>query len=94
MRKPSIPKGRGIHLREDEKPLTSCVVYDTEEFAAALRLRRRELGYTQETAAKLCMHSTRAVGDIERGKPTVEIGVVIDYAAALGVDLVLHVRGR
>ena len=88
-----IPLGKGVHLREDERPLVKQRIYDAEGLGGAFRTRRRELGYTQETAAMLCMHSTRVIGDIERGRSTVGIGVVLDYAAILGIDVTLEVRG-
>lgn len=89
-----VPLGRGIRLRDGEDALTERRVFDAKELGEALKARRRELGYTQETAAGLCAHSVRVVGDIERGRETVGIGIVFDYAAVLDVDLVLLVRGR
>ncbi len=88
-----IPRGRGMHLKAQEEPLTRERVLDAVELGEALRRRRRELGYTQETAARLCMRSTRIIGDIERGRSSVEIGIVLEYAALLGVDVFLQVRG-
>ena len=89
-----IPQGRGVRLRDGEQPLSAQPVFSAAEIGSALRLRRRELGFTQETAAELCGHSPRVIGEIERGRDTVGIGVILDYAAILNVDLTLSVRGR
>lgn len=85
--------GRGVHLKKDEQPLRRQTVFDAEELGKALRKRRRELGYTQAMAAELSMHSPRVIGEIERGRSSVGIGVIFDYAAILGVDVDLRVRG-
>ena len=94
MSRANVPRGRGLRLHEQETPLVQRTVFDTAELGRALKLRRRELGYTQEVAAQLCMRSTRVIGDIERGRSTVEIGIVLEYAALLSVDVVLETRGR
>lgn len=68
-------------------------VFDAAELGEAFRQRRRELGYTQIGAAQLAAHSPRVIGDIERGRDTVGIGVIMDYAAVLGLDFKLEPRG-
>lgn len=88
----AVSLGQRVHLKEGEKPFSGNKVVSAEQLGEALRLRRRELGYTQQTAADLCNHSARVIGEIERGRATVGIGVILDYALALGVDLELSVR--
>ncbi|WP_337426179.1 helix-turn-helix domain-containing protein [Slackia isoflavoniconvertens] len=90
----AIPLGERVRLGKDEKPLVRERFISSEQLGFALRRRRRELGYTQQTMAELCNHSVRVIGEIERGRSTVGIGVILDYALALGVDLELSVRGR
>lgn len=85
--------GRGVHLKQGEEALREQKVFDAAELGMALRKRRRELGYTQVAAAELAFHSPRVIGEIERGRSTVGIGVIFDYAAVLGVDITLSVRG-
>ena len=60
----------------------------------ALRLRRRELGLTQRDIATMTGRSLRVIGDIERGRTTVEIGVIFDYASIVDIDFILKVRGK
>lgn len=92
--KMAIPLGERVRLGKGEKPLVHERFVSSEQLGIALRRRRRELGYTQQTMAELCNHSVRVIGEIERGRSTVGIGVILDYALALGVDLELSVRGR
>lgn len=90
----AIPLGERVRLGKGEKSLVRERFVSSEQLGLALRRRRRELGYTQQTMAELCNHSVRVIGEIERGRSTVGIGVILDYALALGVDLELSVRGR
>jgi len=59
---------------------------------AALRSRRKRLGYTQEDLADMLGFSPRLVGEIERGRGTVGIDKVLAFATALGVDVVAFER--
>ncbi|WP_165044340.1 MULTISPECIES: helix-turn-helix domain-containing protein [unclassified Adlercreutzia] len=59
---------------------------------AALRQRRKKLGYTQEDVADMLGFSPRLVGEIERGRETVGIGKILLYATAMGIDIVAFER--
>lgn len=59
---------------------------------AALRDRRKRLGYTQEELADVLGFSPRLVGEIERGRGTVGIDKVLAFATALGIDVVAFER--
>lgn len=59
-----------------------------------LRLRRRELGYTQMDIAAFMGCSQRLISEIERGKPTVAFETVLRIANGLGIDLWLQIRGK
>lgn len=58
----------------------------------ALRDRRKALGYTQEELADMLEYSPRLVGEIERGRGTVGIDKVLNYATTLGIDLLAFER--
>ena len=83
-----------------EKPGTSVhsparkQVFDAAEIGSLIRLRRKELGYTQGHIAAIMGISPRLVGEIERGRKTVGIQKVLDMATGLGIDFTLSVRGR
>ncbi|MCL1798095.1 MAG: helix-turn-helix transcriptional regulator [Eggerthellaceae bacterium] len=74
--------------------LTPTRVFSMEEIGAILRLRRKELGYTQEYIASLMGTSPRLIGEIERGRESVGIQKVLDLTTGLGIDITLCVRSR
>lgn len=57
-----------------------------------LRNRRRQLGMTQQEVADSIGVSRRVVGELERGKPTVQLQIAIDVSNVLGLDLLLSAR--
>lgn len=83
-----------VKLKPSEKAFSRRTVLDPAEMGESLRLRRRELGLTQRDVADMTGRSLRVIGDIERGRTTVEIGVIFDYASILDIDFVLNVRGK
>ena len=65
---------------------------DVEEIGAFVRAKRKELRLTQLEVAALADVSDRFLRELEHGKPSVEIGKVIDVVAVLGFDLEPVVR--
>ena len=63
-----------------------------EELGAAVRARRRELGLTQEEVAGVAHTGARFVGELEAGKPTVQLAEMLRVLGALGLDLELNER--
>ncbi len=63
------------------------------EFGAALRKRRKELGYTQVYLAAFTGFSVSFISDLERGKDTAELGKALYLASELGLDCLLQKRG-
>ena len=68
-------------------------VFDAKEVGAGLRGRRKSLGYTQEQVATLMGCSPRLIGEMERGRATVGLQKMLDYATGLGIDVILSARG-
>lgn len=58
-----------------------------EELGRLVRLTRRRLGFLQSTAAGLCGVGVRFLSELERGKPTVELGRVMRVLSRMGLDL-------
>lgn len=81
-----------LDSRFDQPANTKC--HTMPEIGKVLRTRRRELGYTQAQVAGLCGFSRQLIGDIERGRASVDIGKVMDYATGIGVDFVMSIRGK
>jgi HTH-type transcriptional regulator / antitoxin HipB len=62
--------------------------------AAAVRGRRQVLGLTQAEVADLAGVSREWINSFERGKTTVEFGLVVRLIAALGLELDLAEGGH
>lgn len=62
-------------------------IVNAADFGAAIRKRRKELGYTQAELAGYCGCSTMYLSNLENGKPTAEIGKALLVAERLGIDL-------
>lgn len=65
---------------------------DVEGIGAFVRAKRKELRLTQLEVVALADVSDRFLRELEHGKPSVEIGKVIDVMAVLGFDLEPVVR--
>lgn len=68
-------------------------ITDAKSLGEAIRFRRKELHYTQAYLAEFTGFSVSFISDLERGKPTAEIGKAIDLINLLGMDLLVEKRG-
>ena len=68
-------------------------VTDARSFGEAMRERRKALGYTQGYLSDFTGFSVSFISDLERGKPTAELGKAIYVANLLGLDIVIKERG-
>ena len=68
------------------------IAFSSEELGRRIRLRRKEMGYTQEDVARMLSCSPRLVGEIERGRNTVGIGRILSYLHVLGADFAIMIR--
>ena len=67
-------------------------ITDSKTFGAALRKRRKALGYTQAYVSEFSGFSTSFISNLECGKPTAELGKAIYLANLLGLDCTLTAR--
>lgn len=67
-------------------------IADAADFGAAVRKRRKELGYTQADLACYCGCSAVYLSNLENGKETAEIGKALFVMGRLGLDLVAMKR--
>ncbi len=58
-----------------------------EQLGAAIRARRRQLNVTQKDLALTCGTGLRFIIDLEKGKPTCQIGKTLQVIQALGLTL-------
>jgi len=63
------------------------IVSSPRDIGAVIRMRRKSSGLTQSEAAALCGVGTRFLGELERGKPTAQIGKVLRIVHGLGLSL-------
>ena len=64
------------------------------ELGALVRAVRLEAGLDQPTAAGLAGVGTRFLGDVERGKVTSRLGLVLQVLDRLGLEVTISRRGR
>ena len=57
------------------------------DLGSLIRARRKEKGLTQTQLAGLCGVSLRFVSEVERGRPTAGVGLVLHLCARLGLDV-------
>lgn len=74
-------------------PALRTRVSNPVDLGVLLRARRKLLGLSQADAAALCNVSPRLLGELEHGRASVGIGLVLRIAATLGVDLFATERG-
>ena len=63
------------------------------DLGKALRSKRKSLGMTQERAAGLSGVGIRFLSELERGKPTAELGKVLQVVARLGLEICVEQKG-
>lgn len=62
------------------------------QLGALVRARRKAIAITQVELAALCDVGPRFVGELERGKPTLELGKVLRVLDRLGILLLARTR--
>lgn len=68
-------------------------ISDPSQLGRWVRHKRKELGVDQVRAAGLAGVGVRFLSELERGKPTVELGKVLQVIERLGLELHLRPRG-
>jgi HTH-type transcriptional regulator / antitoxin HipB len=75
-------------------PIGIVIVRTSIELGNALRARRRELGLAQEDISGVIGVNRRVIGELERGKGTVQLRIAMEAARALGLDIQLSPRSK
>lgn len=89
-----LPICTRMRLRLLSLPIGSMSPPTTEAFGQRIRDRRKQLGLSQSAVADVVGVNRRVIGELERGKPSVQLNIAVRVAAAVGLDLVLRERGR
>ena len=59
----------------------------TEQLGTAIRTRRKQLRITQKELAMTCGTGLRFIVDLEKGKPTCQIGKTLQVLQSLGLAI-------
>lgn len=75
------------------KKLPSGKILDTQSLGDLIRQQRKLQGVTQVEFASLCGVGVRFISELENGKPTIEIGKILQVLNSLGLELTIQSRG-
>jgi HTH-type transcriptional regulator / antitoxin HipB len=75
-------------------PIDLMTVQTSIDLGNTLRARRRELGLTQDEISGVIGVNRRVIGELERGKGTVQLQIAMEVARVLGLDIGLEPRGK
>ena len=70
------------------------IITDAKTFGECLRMRRKQLGYTQSFLSEFSGFSVSFISDLENGKSSAELGRAIYLANLLGLDCSLTPRSE
>ena len=65
---------------------------NAKDFGMAVKLRRKQLGYTQAYISDVTGFSTSFISDLENGKKTAELDKALFIANLLGLDVIMKER--
>jgi HTH-type transcriptional regulator / antitoxin HipB len=65
-----------------------------EQLGLLIRTRRKHLRITQRDLAMTCGTGSRFIVDLEKGKPTCQIGKTLQVMQALGLAIEIGLLGR
>jgi len=66
------------------------LILDVQALGTQVRQCRKELGLSQLDAAGLCGVGERFLSELERGKPTVQLGKVLQVIRRLGLRMAVE----
>ena len=69
-------------------------ITDSKSLGQAIRMRRKELHYSQAYLSEFTGLSVSFISDLERGKPTAEIEKTIKVINILGLDLFVKKKDK
>jgi y4mF family transcriptional regulator len=67
-------------------------IRSVDELSQFIRQQRKSIGLSQVELAGASGLGVRFIGDLERGKPTCEIGKTLQALAMLGIEVQLNPR--
>ena len=73
---------------------TMTKVTNPQEIGQLIRQRRKAAGLTLKDAAGIAGVGVRFLSELERGKPTLQMGLAIEVLQLFGLELHIHRRGE
>lgn len=80
-------------MNNKKLPLNETTVATPKDIGKLIRARRKESGITQQKAAGMCNVGVRFFSELENGKPTLEMAMVMKVLEAFGFQCVIRARG-
>jgi y4mF family transcriptional regulator len=68
--------------------------FTPRDFGQRIRERRKRLALSQSALADVVGVNRRVIGELERGKPSVQLDIAMRVAEAVGLDVELRERGQ
>jgi y4mF family transcriptional regulator len=68
-------------------------IYSAGDLGRCVRAHRKSQGATQAEFAALCGVGIRFISELENGKPTTELGKVLQVLECLGLEVSVRQRG-
>ena len=63
------------------------IIMDAKDFGAAIKMYRKKQNSTQTQLAAIANTGVRFIGDLENGKPTVQLDKALRVAKVLGMTI-------
>ncbi len=79
---------------KSRQPPRYGITRSPEEFGALLRAHRKACGLTLEQTAGIGGTGTRFLSELERGKPTTQLGKALETLRLLGLEMLIVPRGE
>jgi len=73
--------------------LPSGKIITTQDIGEVVRKARKKQGATQADFAALCSVGVRFISELENGKPTAQVGKLLQVLKCLGLEVSIHPRG-
>ena len=68
-------------------------IVSTKDIGKIVRNTRKKQGATQSEFASLCGVGVRFISELENGKPTAQVGKLLQVLKCLGLEMEIHPRG-
>jgi len=68
-------------------------IFETNNIGSLVKQKRNKLNMTQPQLATVSGVGVRFISDLENGKPTMQIGKVLEILHVLGLDVYVSERG-